>query len=61
MTGPALAKTDSILFWNWMKLKNNQVDSTKFNELGIEYHQIQWAQLISESELNGLFEYLNAN
>ncbi|MDC7998020.1 cytochrome c [Gilvibacter sediminis] len=59
MTGPALAKTDSILFWNWMTLKNNRLDSTKFKELGIEYHQIQWSQLISESELNALFEYLN--
>ena len=61
MTGPALAKTDSTLLWSWMTLNNKQIDNTKFSELGIDYHKNQWSKSISSSELNGLYEYINAD
>ncbi len=59
MTGPALAKTDSILMWSWLTAKNNNVDSTKFNEMGIDYHKNLWAKTLNPTELNDLYKYLN--
>jgi len=61
MTGPALAKTDSTLLWNWMTLNNKRIDSSKFSELGIDYHRNQWSKSLSSTELNGLYEYINAD
>lgn len=59
MTGPALAKTDSTLLWNWMTLGNKRMDTTKYNELGIDYHRKQWSKSISSAELLSLYEYIN--
>ena len=61
MTGPALAKTDSTLLWNWMTLNNKRIDSMKIRELGIDYHRNQWSKSLSSTELNGLYEYINAD
>ncbi|MEY8847382.1 c-type cytochrome [Psychroserpens sp. XS_ASV72] len=60
ITGPALAKTDSTLLWNWMTLNNQKIDSSKFNELGIDYHRNLWSKSINSTELNGLYEFINA-
>ena len=57
MTGPALAKTDSTLFWQWLTLKNEKIDSTRFNEMGIDYHKNLWGKTLNSNELNELFEY----
>lgn len=59
-TGPALAKTDSILFWNWLTLKKNGVDRTKFNEMGIDYHRNLWGTSLKSTELIELYEYIDA-
>ena len=59
MTGPALAKTDSTLLWNWMTLKNYKLDSTKFREMGIDFHKNQWGKTLNTSEINELYEYTN--
>ncbi len=61
MTGPALAITDSTLLWNWMTLKNYKLDSTKFRTMGIDYHKNLWGKTLSETELNELYEYTNAD
>lgn len=61
MTGPALAKTDSTILWNWMTLNNKRIDSSKFNELRIDYHRKQWSESISSTQLLGLYEYINAD
>ena len=61
MTGPGLAKTDSTLIWNWMTLNNKRIDSLKIKELGIDYHRKQWSKSLSSTELNGLYEYINAD
>ena len=61
MTGPALAKTDSTLLWNWMTLNNKQIDSSKISELGIDYHKNLWSKSLNSTELNGLYEYINAD
>lgn len=60
MTGPALAKTDSTLLWNWMSLNNKKIDSSKISELGIDYHRNLWSKSLNSTELNGLYEYINA-
>ncbi|RIA10207.1 cbb3-type cytochrome c oxidase subunit III [Flavobacteriaceae bacterium MAR_2010_72] len=60
MTGPALAKTDSTLLWNWMTLNNLKIDSTKFSEMGIDYHKNLWGKTLNSTEINGLYEYINA-
>ena len=60
MTGPALAKTDSTLLWNWMTLNNKRIDSSKIRELGIDYHRNLWSKSLNSTELKGLYEYINA-
>ena len=60
MTGPALAKTDSTLLWNWMTLNNKKIDSSKISELGVDYHQNLWSKSLNSTELIGLYEYINA-
>ena len=60
MTGPALAKTDSTLFWNWMTLTNKKIDSSNINELAIDYHPNLWSKSLNSTELIGLYEYINA-
>ena len=60
MTGPALAKTDSTLLWNWITLNNKKIDSSKISELGIDYHRNLWSKSLNATDLNGLYEYLNA-
>jgi hypothetical protein len=60
ITGPALAKTDSTLLWNWLTIKNRKIDSTKFNEIGIDYHRIQWGEILDSTEIENLYKYTNA-
>ncbi|MGJ8594235.1 MAG: c-type cytochrome [Aquaticitalea sp.] len=60
MIGPALTKTDSTLLWNWMTVNNFKIDSSKISELGIDYHKNQWSQILNPTELNELYEYINA-
>ena len=60
MTGPALAKTDSTRLWNWMTLKKEKIDSSKINELGIDYHRNLWGKSLEQAELNELYEYIKA-
>lgn len=60
MTGPALAKTDSTLLWNWMTLNNKKIDSSKISEFGIDYHRNLWSKSLNSTELKGLYEYINA-
>ena len=60
MTGPALAKADSTLLWKWMTLNNKPIDSSKISELGIDYHRNLWAKSLNSDELNGLYQYINA-
>jgi hypothetical protein len=57
ITGPALSKVDSTLLWNWMKIKNEKVDSTKFKEMKIDYHKIMWNDNLNETELSELYQY----
>lgn len=61
MTGPALAKTDSTLLWNWMTLNKQKIDSSKIRELGVDYHRSFWANSLTQTELIGLYEYINAD
>ncbi|WP_405575934.1 c-type cytochrome [Winogradskyella sp. Asnod2-B02-A] len=60
MTGPALAKTDSIRLWKWITLKNEKIDSSKIGELGIDYHRNLWGKSLEQSEVNELYEYIKA-
>ena len=60
MIGPPLAKTDSILLWNWMTINNAKIDSSKIKEWGIDFHKNQWSQVLNPDEINELYEYINA-
>ena len=44
-----------------MTLNNKRIDSMKIRELGIDYHRNQWSKSLSSTELNGLYEYINAD
>jgi Cytochrome c len=57
MTGTALSNIDSTKLWNWITEKNKKADSTKFNEMKIDYHKIMWNIRLDETQLNELYKY----
>ncbi|MCK7591703.1 cytochrome c [Subsaxibacter sp. CAU 1640] len=60
MTGPALAYTDSTLLWNWMTMGKHKIDTSRTKEMGVDWHKYQWSQVLTEQEINELYDYLIA-
>lgn len=59
ITGPALAKTDSTLFWNWLTQKNSKLNKVEFNKMGMDYHKNLWGKTLTQNEISELYEYIN--
>ena len=57
MMGPALSQMDSIKMKEWLTHKNGQLDSTKYGEMGIDYHKNLWGKTLNEKEIGQLIEY----
>jgi len=56
-TGPALRNIDSLIFIKWMLIKNHKIDSTKIENLGIDYHRTMFKNVLNEENLPFLIEY----
>jgi len=56
-TGPALRNLDSLVFVKWMIEKNHKIDSTKIDELGLDYHRTMFKDFINEENLPLLIDY----
>ena len=57
MTGPALSEMDSLKMKEWLTHDNGQLDSTKFAELGIDYHKNIWGKTLNKKQIGQLIEY----
>jgi hypothetical protein len=56
-TGPALRGIDSLVFVKWMLIKNHKIDSTKIENLGIDYHRTMFKNVLNEENLPFLIGY----
>ena len=56
-TGPALYQVDSLVMKKWLTNKRNKIDSTKIEELGIDYHIITFSKALNKKDINYLVEY----
>ncbi len=56
-TGPALRSIDSLKYWKMMKQVNVNIDTTKSNKYGLEYHQSFFHNLTKE-DLENIYLYL---
>lgn len=56
-TGPALRNVDSLVFVKWMIRKNHKIDTTKIDQLGIDYHQITFNDIVNKENLPFLIDY----
>lgn len=58
MTGPALRNTDSIVFHKWMYYENSKIDTTKLDQIGLDYHRNLSKNNFKIVDLNTIFEYI---
>lgn len=58
-TGPALRKTNSLIFIKWLTNKENKIDSSKVELYGIDYHKVAFSKNLDENQIAGLIEYCN--
>ena len=56
-TGPALRNIDSLVFVKWMLIKNHRIDSTKIENLGVDYHRKMFKDVLNEKNLTFLIDY----
>jgi len=56
-TGPALRDVDSLILVKWMLKKNHKIDSTKIENLGIDYHRTMFKYVLNEDNLTFVLEY----
>ncbi|MCR4033145.1 MULTISPECIES: c-type cytochrome [Flavobacterium] len=56
-TGPALRSKDSLVFVKWIIGKNHKIDTTKIEELGIDYHRMMFSERVKEKDLKLIIEY----
>ena len=57
ITGPALRGVDSLVFVKWIIGKNHKIDTTKIEDLGIDYHQTMFTEYVKEKDLQLIIEY----
>lgn len=55
--GPALRNVDSIVFMKWIINKNHKIDSTKIENLGLDYHRTKFTEYVKEKEIALIIEY----
>lgn len=58
MTGPALYNTDAALFRKWMYYEKSKIDTTKLEQLGIDYHLNLSKQIYKVSDLERIYAYI---
>jgi len=56
-TGPALRGVDSLVFVKWIIGKNHKIDTTKIEDLGIDYHQTMFTEYVKEKDLQLIIKY----
>ncbi len=56
-TGPALRGVDSLVFVKWIIGENHKIDTTKIEDLGIDYHRTMFTDYVKEKELKLIIEY----
>jgi hypothetical protein len=57
MTGPALARIDSIILFNWLKDSKAKVDSAKYREYGKDFHLTTFQHSIEIEDVQQILEY----
>jgi len=57
-TGPALRKTDSIVFGKWMYYMDTKIDTTKLEQLGLDYHRNLSKTTFNVSDLEKIYQYV---
>ncbi len=57
MAGPAFAEMDSIKIREWLTQMEEKIDSTKYSEMGIDFHKNMWGDVLNEEEIGQLIEY----
>ena len=56
-TGPALRNLDSLVFVKWIIGRNHKIDTTKIEELGIDYHRTMFTEHVKEKDLELIIGY----
>jgi hypothetical protein len=56
-TGPALRGVDSLVFVKWIIGKNHKIDTTKIEELGIDYHRTMFSEHVKGKDLELVISY----
>ncbi|GAA3752105.1 hypothetical protein GCM10022422_41780 [Flavobacterium ginsengisoli] len=56
-TGPPLRGVDSLVFVKWVIGKNHKIDTTKIQQLGIDYHRTMFSERVKEKDLNLIIDY----
>ena len=57
-TGPDLRTIDSVIYWKWLTPKSVKIDSTKLEQLGIDYHQRYFSKKLSKNDLKNIYDYI---
>lgn len=58
MTGPALRNIDSIVFNEWLNNKKYQINKSKINQFGIDYHLDFSQKNLKESDLKMIYAFI---
>jgi cytochrome c peroxidase len=58
--GPALRNIDSIHFHKWLNYQNFKIDTTKLDQLGMDYHRSLSKNNFKVSNLENIYEYIKA-
>ncbi|WP_431243403.1 hypothetical protein ACQ9BO_01705 [Flavobacterium sp. P21] len=56
-TGPPLRGVDSLVFTKWILQKKHKIDSTKIENLGIDYHRTMFKDYINDENLPLVIDY----
>ncbi len=59
LIGPSLHNVDSLKFWNWITLRNQKIDSTKIDLIGIDYHKSNFGERLTSTQAKELYQFLN--
>ena len=57
MTGPSLAKIDSLILFDWLKNGKVKVDTSKIREYGRDFHLLQFRHSLDSIEVKQIIEY----
>jgi hypothetical protein len=58
MTGPALRNTDSIVFRKWLYYRKSKIDTSKLEQIGIDYHRSTFLEHLKVADLDNIYQYI---